>query len=394
MALIDRFSSPTDDIDERRLSLGEHLEELRKHVFRAVGFFIVAFAISLCIQEPLMRVATWPHVKTMADLKKEVAMKTAGKTISWTYANQATDTLENAEGLEREMRAVTRNATMLKDELDQHPEERLASLEKRRTTLQTRAAALRAEQESLHGHPDAEKFARLEKERVALAAEVEQFTADIRATVAPLSESGDVHIPKLELIQLGYTEGFMAYLRVAMVFACFVASPLIGREMWKFVAAGLHRHEKKYVRWFAPLTFIAFIIGACFGYFILIPAGLKFLATYGDENIAGQFSLSAYLSLFLQFTLVVGLIFELPLIMNFIVLIGFMTPEKFAAFRRYWVLVAFILGAVLAPAGDPISLCLCATPLLVLYEVGIVTSRWVRDRRARAEAASPAALVP
>src|SRR5262249_6122391 len=154
--------------------------------------------------------------------------------------------------------------------------------------------------------------------------------------------------------------------RVAMVFALFVASPLVARELWKFVAAGLHKNEKRYVRWFAPLTFLAFITGACFGYFILIPAGLKFLATYGDENMVGQFNLAAYLSLFLQFTLVVGLIFELPLIMNFVALLGFVSPDQFSGFRRYWVLVAFVLAAILAPAGDPLSLVLCATPLLVL----------------------------
>jgi sec-independent protein translocase protein TatC len=383
-----------DDIDERRLSLGEHLEELRKHVFKAVGWFIAAFALSLCIQEPLMRIATWPHVKTMDELKREVQSRTTRSHLGGDVANTVIDTLEDTEALEKDMRAVTRNATILKDQLDKDPRARFDALAKRRKDLADRLAALRAEQEKLlaTGHPDAAAFEALEKQRSELSADLARYSTDVRQDVAPLSESGDVHVPRLELITLGYTEGFMGYLRVAMVFAFFVASPLVGREIWKFVAAGLHRNEKKYVRWFAPLTFIAFIIGASFGYFILIPAGLKFLAMYGDENMAGQFNLAAYLSLFLQFTLVVGLIFELPIIMNFIVLIGFFTPEKFAAFRRYWVLVAFVLGAILAPAGDPLSLCLCAAPLLVLYEVGIVTSRWLFGRKESA-AVEPANVV-
>jgi sec-independent protein translocase protein TatC len=306
--------------------------------------------------------------------------------------DRAATPIEDSSAREVQMRDVTRNATILKDQLDKDPGAKLEALAKRRDELTRRMAALKVEQEKLLGHPDAVKLEQLEKDRAALTADVARYADDIKSDVAPLLDS-DVHVANTKIITLGYTEGFMGYLRVAMVFALFVASPLVARELWKFVSAGLHRHEKRYVTYFAPLTFVAFIMGACFGYFILIPAGLKFLAMYGDADMEGQFNLAAYLSLFLQFTLVVGLIFELPLIMNFMTLIGFMTPEKFSGFRRYWVLVAFVLAAILAPAGDPISLCLCAAPLLVLYEVGIVSSRWLL-RGKKPVPAEPVAVAP
>jgi sec-independent protein translocase protein TatC len=167
------------------------------------------------------------------------------------------------------------------------------------------------------------------------------------------------------------------------VCAIFVASPLIARELWKFVSAGLYKDEKKYVTFFAPVTYVVFIIGASFGYFILIPAGLKFLATYGGDEIGTEFRLSDYLSLLLNLTLMVGLIFELPLVMGFLSLLGFTNPEFFRRFRRYWLLIAFILGAIIAPSPDPLNQSMCAIPLIILYEIGILLSAWLIRRRSK-----------
>jgi len=139
---------------------------------------------------------------------------------------------------------------------------------------------------------------------------------------------------------------------------------------------------------------VAFVIGAAFGYYVLIPQGLKFLATYGADYIQGQFALSEYLSLFINMTLVVGLIFELPLIMTFLSLIGVVKAEAYGRFRRYWILAATVIAAIIAPTPDPFTLLLCTGPLFVLYEVGIVLARFVTKKNEPPEvvatASSPA----
>src|SRR5581483_11940161 len=154
MALIDRFegTGARDDIDERRLSLGEHLEELRKHVFRAVGWFILAFVVSLCLQEPLMRVATWPHVKTMDELRRAAVTETAARYLGSGVASDVLSVLDSTDDLEKSMRGIARNSSILHEQLEKDPRARIEALAERRRQLATRVAALKADQEKLLGH--------------------------------------------------------------------------------------------------------------------------------------------------------------------------------------------------------------------------------------------------
>src|SRR5262249_48048005 len=98
--------------------------------------------------------------------------------------------------------------------------------------------------------------------------------------------------------------------------------------------------------------------------------------------------------LFIGFTLAVGLMFELPLVMAFLSLIGLFNPETYAGFRRYWVLVAFILAIFVAPAPDPLSQCMCAVPLIGLFELGIWFSRLVRRKHDEKPPEPPAPTTP
>ena len=124
-----------------------------------------------------------------------------------------------------------------------------------------------------------------------------------------------------------------------------------------------------------------FILGILFGYFILIPVGLRYLATFGHESLVqSSITLGDYLSLFITLTLAVGLIFELPLVMIFLSFIGIVDPEDFSAYRRYFILVALVLGAFLTPP-DIFTQLMMAIPLLVLFELGVWASKLVVKRR-------------
>ncbi|MBI3723769.1 twin-arginine translocase subunit TatC [bacterium] len=365
-----------DDIDTRKLTLGAHLEELRGHVFKCVLWLIAAFTVCLCFQEKLMQWATWPHIKTMARVERDAVDDFIDKELTSKSADAARSAVDEGTALEKELREVDRNRAAYAEKISSEPGKRLADLAARERGLTERARAIKEEQRKLLDRPDAARWEELEKRRVALVEEAADARKAVQQEVAPLLKL-DAKFPRLELTQLSYMESFMAYMKVSLACALFLASPLIGRQLWQFVAAGLHRHEKRWVRIFFPVSILAFAVGAAFGYYVLIPAGLRFLATYGADYIVGQFALSEYLSLFINLTLVVGLIFELPLVMTFLSLVGLVKANVYGRYRRYWILAATIIAAIISPTPDPFTLILCTIPLVVLYEVGIVLARVV-----------------
>ncbi|MEZ0228287.1 MAG: twin-arginine translocase subunit TatC, partial [Planctomycetota bacterium] len=141
MALIDRFSG---DIDERRMSLGEHLDELRKHVFKAVIWIALALVVCLCFQSELMKVATWPHTSCMRDLKRERETELAArKTGKPKFVQEAIDEVEAQDSLQHATRDLERNATFIRDKLAENPEAIVHELAKRRAVLADRTTKIR-----------------------------------------------------------------------------------------------------------------------------------------------------------------------------------------------------------------------------------------------------------
>lgn len=181
------------------------------------------------------------------------------------------------------------------------------------------------------------------------------------------------------LITGGYTEAFMAYLKLALIFGIFAASPIIAWQIWAFVAAGLYKGERKWVHRIAPFSLLLFIVGCLFGFFILIRYGLLYLAGYGDTDVMTPlFRLSDYLELVMTLTIVAGCLFELPLIMLFLSLIGLVPPSFWNKWRRHMIVAIVVLAAFLTPP-DPVSLTLMALPLWFLYEFGFLLS-WLCAR--------------
>ena len=173
---------------------------------------------------------------------------------------------------------------------------------------------------------------------------------------------------------LSYQEGFYAYIKLCLMTAVFLAYPVILYQIWKFVEAGLYKKERRYVRIFAPISFIAFIIGVLFGYFFLIPFGLQFLIKVLGGEIQPIITMSQYISLVTMLTLALGVVFQLPLVMLFVSRIGMLKAEDFIKWRMYAILIIFILAAVITPP-DPFTQVMTALPMIILYEIGILTIR-------------------
>jgi Tat protein translocase TatC len=161
-----------------------------------------------------------------------------------------------------------------------------------------------------------------------------------------------------------------ATMRLAFMVGFFVASPYIARELWGFVAAGLYRHEKHYVGAFAPISFLLFLLGCVFGYFILIPYGLYAMVRMMPlDKVQPLVNIGDYLRLVMTLTILLGVVFQLPLAMVFLSKIGLVAPARWRGWRRAAILANVVLAAALAPP-DPQSMLVFALPLLVLYEVG------------------------
>ncbi|HXX92770.1 MAG TPA: twin-arginine translocase subunit TatC [Planctomycetota bacterium] len=186
------------------------------------------------------------------------------------------------------------------------------------------------------------------------------------------------------LILCSYGPSVLAIAKLAFVVGFFAASPYIVREVWAFVAAGLRPQEKKYVVRFAPLSFLLFILGGVFGYFILIPYALYgMVQMMPAHQVQPLVDLGGYLNLVMTLTLVLGAVFQLPLVMVFLTQVGVVRASSWSAWRRPAIIANVLLAAVLSPP-DVLSMIAFAIPLLGLYEIGAAVSRWVAGRAHRA----------
>lgn len=174
-----------------------------------------------------------------------------------------------------------------------------------------------------------------------------------------------------KLITISLPEGFLAYLNVALVTALFLSSPYLFYQLWAFASPGLKHNEKKTVLPFALSSAALFCIGALFAYFVIFPVTFNFFINYAKEAASPEPSLRLYLGLALNMLLAFGFTFQLPLAILFLSKMGLVTPKKLVDKRKYAIVGAFILGAILTPP-DPISQILMALPLIALYELSIL----------------------
>ena len=180
--------------------------------------------------------------------------------------------------------------------------------------------------------------------------------------------------PVGRLVFIAPQEAFIANIKIAFLGGLFLSSPFVLYQVWKFISVGLKPNEKKYALIFGPLSFIFFIFGASFGYFIVVPMGIRFLLGFATDFISPMITISRYISFMGTLTLTFGLVFQLPLISLFLTKIGVVTPAFLSKKRRHAIVFLFILAALLTPP-DVITQCLMVAPLLILYELGVVFSK-------------------
>lgn len=178
------------------------------------------------------------------------------------------------------------------------------------------------------------------------------------------------------LVFITATEPFFTYLKVGALAGLLIALPVILWQLWAFIAPGLFKHEKKLALPFVIASCLCFGCGAYFGFFFVFPMIYKFLIEYGigSGEISAMLSMGAYLSLTSKLLIAFGLVFELPIIIFFLARMGIVDHIWLAKNRKFALLAAFIIGAILTPP-DIFSQTALALPFVILYEVGIIVAR-------------------
>lgn len=189
-----------------------------------------------------------------------------------------------------------------------------------------------------------------------------------------------------KLVYLNPTEPFNLYMKVGLMAGLFVTSPFVLYQVWLFISPGLYRNEKRYVFPFMFSTVALFLTGGYFGYKLVLPQALVFLIGYGKE-FQPMITLGEYSSLFLAVIIGLGVIFEMPILVFFLALMGMVTAGWMWRNLRYSILGIFVVAAVLTPTTDILNMCIFAAPMIALYvlSIGIAFVVHPKQRKKRAE---------
>jgi sec-independent protein translocase protein TatC len=189
-----------------------------------------------------------------------------------------------------------------------------------------------------------------------------------------------------KLVYLNPTEPFNLYLKIAALAGLFLTSPFVLYQVWLFISPGLYRKEKKYVVPFMVSTIALFASGGYFGYRFVYPYALNFLIDFGKQ-FQPMITIGEYTSLFLTIILGMGLIFEMPILVFFLALMGIVSAGFMWKNFRYAILIIFIIAAIVTPTTDILNMCIFAAPMVVLYllSIGVAWAVHPKQRAARRE---------
>jgi len=186
--------------------------------------------------------------------------------------------------------------------------------------------------------------------------------------------------PVGRLVFLSPAEAFVSRLMLALYGGIFLSAPFIIFQFWRFVSSGLYPGERNVFVFFLLSSTLLFFTGVFIGFFIVLPVGIKFLMSFGNESVVPMISVRKYISFAGGIVIVFGVVFQMPLIMLFLTRIGLVTPQYLSAKRKEAILGIFILAAFITPPDISTQL-LLALPMWGIYEVSIVFSSIASRRR-------------
>ncbi len=177
----------------------------------------------------------------------------------------------------------------------------------------------------------------------------------------------------LTLINVDIAQQFLAHMRVSILVGLLIAAPYIIYQLFAFVAPGLYSAERRVAVRALAAACLLFYAGVALNYFVIFPFAVRFLGSYQvSAEVQNLISLSSYVDLLLLLSLMMGLLFELPVLCAMLGRMGLLKAEAMVRYRRHAVVAILILGAVITPTGDPVTLLLVAAPIYLLWELSIL----------------------
>jgi sec-independent protein translocase protein TatC len=387
---------------ETTMTFGEHLDELRVCLFRAIVGLVLGTIVGLFLGNRVVEVIEHPLTEALKDYYQTAAEK---EYKAW--ADEQSRVGRNVPYNLSEIRAIATPATADQKELIYelefwHPTTILGALERARSTpvaasttpaptatatgtrpaptgtAATSDATKSSEPKPQDNSPGDAKTVEDKPEVTANAEEKEEPIRYTRGDLEPILLWHPIDSDsRFKLQATGTTEVFTVWLKAALVIGVLLSSPWVFYQIWSFVAAGLYMHERKYVYTFLPFSLGLFLVGAATAYMFVFKPVLSFLFSFNQElGIDPDPKISEWLGFVLLMPLGFGVSFQLPLVMLFLERIGVFTVKDFLEKWRIAVLVIFIISAVLTPA-DPYSIFFMAVPLTFLYFGGILLAKYL-----------------
>lgn len=191
----------------------------------------------------------------------------------------------------------------------------------------------------------------------------------------------DFHFEKynVDLIATDLSSQFMTHITTAIYLGMLGASPYILYELFRFISPALYENEKKYSIQFMVIVYMLFILGTLMSYYVLFPISFRFLGTYSvAERIHSTITLNSYISTFTTLTLLMGFVFQLPVIAFILAKLGLITSEMLSKYRKHSFIIIMFVAAIITPP-DIMTLVLVTIPLYFLYEVSIRVTKWTEQ---------------
>ncbi len=306
---MDALARPKDDLfDNSTMTFGEHLEELRACLVKAIAWLLAGMAIGLFFANDLVRYIQVPLQEAIAEYRAD--------------RDLAKYDLDKDDPLVKPFRAFLLSGPFVAEKVYQLSADVLASPE----TL-----------------PD---------------------TSELQPQLLLRRNPQGVSSFKVE-------ESFMIWIKAGLIIGAVVSSPAVFYHLWSFVAAGLHSHERRYVYLYLPISVGLFVAGVSLAFFFVLQFVLQFLLTFNDGmDVSVEPRLTYYVNFVLLLPLGFGVAFQLPIVMLFLQRIGIIETQSYIDSWRVAVVVIFVISMIVTPA-DPTSMFALAIPLCVLYALGV-----------------------
>lgn len=179
----------------------------------------------------------------------------------------------------------------------------------------------------------------------------------------------------LKLVALRPTETFVTFMKVSLTTGAALAMPVIVSQVLLFIMPALHKNERRYLFLAVPFVTLAFLVGIAFSFFLVIPFAVRYLLTFGGSSVEAMWSIEEYLSFITALLFWIGVAFETPIVLFFLAKLGVVDARGLGRYRKYALIGAFIVAAIITPTPDPVNQTIVAIPMYLLYELGVLLAR-------------------